>query len=108
MLPNGTQKSTIMGPTLSPSLPSPLDPSVCIYMCVSVCGSAHLQLLLSLQGKLFEGFDDDPGVGAVVDKDGGAPHPGLQVVDGQRYVLSVVLEQRRRRRKKKTGIETRQ
>lgn len=53
--------------------------------------TAHLQLLLPLQGELFEGLDDDPGVGAVVDEDGRAAHPGLQVVDGQRDVLGVVL-----------------
>lgn len=53
--------------------------------------TAHLQLLLPLQGKLFEGLDNDPGVGAVVDEDGRAAHPRLQVVDGQRDVLGVVL-----------------
>lgn len=52
----------------------------------------HLQLLLSLQGELFEGLDDDPCVGAVVNENGRAPHPRLQVVDGQRDVLGVVLK----------------
>lgn len=56
----------------------------------------HLQLLLSLQGKLFERLDDDSRVGAVVHKNGRAPHPRLQVVDGQRDVLGVVLRKRRR------------
>lgn len=55
----------------------------------------HLQLLLSLQGKLFERLDDDSRVGAVVHKNGRAPHPRLQVVDGQRDVLGVVLRKRR-------------
>lgn len=58
------------------------------------CAAAHLQLLLSLQGELFEGLDNDSCVGAVVHKDGRASHPGLQVVDGQRDVLGVVLEDR--------------
>lgn len=57
--------------------------------------AAHLQLLLPLQGELLEGLDDDAGVGAVVDKDGRAAHPRLQVVDGQRDVLSVVLREER-------------
>lgn len=57
-----------------------------------VCAAAHLQLLLSLQGELFKRLDDDPCVGAVVDENGRAPHPRLQVVDGQRDVLGVVLE----------------
>lgn len=51
----------------------------------------HLQLLLSLQSKLFEGLDDNSCVGTVVNKNGGAPHPRLQVVDRQWDVLSVVL-----------------
>lgn len=52
----------------------------------------HLQLLLPLQGKLLEGLDDQAGVGAVVDKYGRAAHPRLQVIDGQRDILRVVLE----------------
>lgn len=55
--------------------------------------AAHLKLLLSLQGELLEGLDDDSRVGAVVDEDGRAAHPGLQVVDGQRDVLGVVLKE---------------
>lgn len=64
-------------------------------VCAIGC-AAHLQLLLPLQGKLFEGLDDDPGVGAVVDEDGRAAHPRLQVVDGQRDVLGVVLGKKNR------------
>lgn len=62
---------------------------------VSRGDAAHLQLLLPLQGELLEGLDDDAGVGAVVDEDGRAAHPRLQVVDGQRDVLSVVLREER-------------
>src|SRR4029434_4174238 len=64
-----------------------------VCLCVGARGSffSHLQLRLALQGKLFEGLCDDAGVGAVVHKDGGAAHPGLQVVDGEGDVLSVVL-----------------
>lgn len=52
----------------------------------------HLQFLLPLQGKLFEGLDDQASVGAVVDEYRRAAHPRLQVIYGQRDVLSVVLE----------------
>lgn len=58
-------------------------------------GATHLQFLLSLQGKLLERLDNDPRVGAVIHKDGRAAHPGLQVINGQWDVLSVVLEQRK-------------
>lgn len=70
-------------------------------MCVVLawCVRAHLQLLLSLQGKLFEGLDNDSRVGTVVDKDGRTPHPRLQVIDGQRDVLGVVL-----RKETDTGV----
>lgn len=63
-----------------------------------VRAAAHLQLLLSLQGELFERLDNDSRVGAVVDKNGRAPHPRLQVVDGQRDVLGVVLKGKTRER----------
>ena len=56
--------------------------------------ATHLQLLLSLQGELFERLDDDACVGAVVDEDGGAAHPRLEVVHRQRDVLGVVLQDR--------------
>lgn len=52
----------------------------------------HLKLLLPLQGELFEGLDDQAGIGAVVDEDRWAAHPRLQVIYRQRDVLSVVLE----------------
>lgn len=65
---------------------------------MSVCAAAHLQLLLSLQGELFKRLDDDSRVGAVVHKDGRAPHPRLQIVDGQRDVLGVVLKERQMRK----------
>lgn len=57
--------------------------------------ATNLQLLLPLQGKLLEGLDDDSGIGAVVDKDRWAAHPRLQVIDGQRDVLGVVLWEKR-------------
>jgi len=44
---------------------------------------------LVLFGELFEAGDDDAGVGAVVDEDGGRPHPGLEVVQAQGDVLGV-------------------
>lgn len=67
---------------------------------MSVCLAAHLQLLLSLQGKLFERLDDDSRVGAVVDENGWTPHPRLQVIDGQRYVLGVVLKKKKKKRER--------
>lgn len=67
-------------------------------VCCCVCAAAHLQLLLSLQGELFKRLDDDSRVGAVVDENGRAPHPSLQVVDGQRDVLGIVLRERKRER----------
>ena len=42
--------------------------------------SAYLQLMLSLNRELFEGFYDDAGVGAVVHIDTGAAHPRLEVI----------------------------
>lgn len=74
---------------------------------VLFCVGPHLQLLLSLQSKLFEGLDDDSCVGAVVNKDGGAPHPRLEVVDRQRDVLSVVLgkEENNKRQMQKSEIK---
>lgn len=59
-----------------------------------VCSGPHLQLLLPLQGKLFEGLDNETSVGAVVDEYGGAAHPCLQVIYRQGDVLSVVLEKK--------------
>ena len=56
----------------------------------------YLQFLLSLQGELFEGLDDDARVGAVVHKYGRAAHPRLQVVDGEGDVLGVVLRSGRK------------
>lgn len=61
-------------------------------------GEPHLQLLLPLQGELLEGLDDEAGVGAVVDEYRRAAHPRLQVVDRQRDVLGVVLEDKTVRR----------
>lgn len=57
--------------------------------------AAHLQLLLPLQRELLEGLDDKASIGAVVHEDRRAAHPGLQVVDGQRDVLRVVLQDSR-------------
>jgi len=70
--------------------------SLLLLLRVFVCTAAHLQLLLPLQGKLFKRLDDDSRVGAVVHEDGRAPHPRLQVVDGQRDVLGVVLKNTKR------------
>ena len=47
-------------------------------------------LLLVLVGESLEGLDDDAGVGAVVDEDGGGAHPGLEVVQAEGDVLGVV------------------
>lgn len=77
-----------------------------IRLSVFICAAAHLQLLLSLQGELFEGLDNDSRVGAVVDKDGRAAHPGLQVVDGQRDVLGVVLKETNRETSEQGMTET--
>lgn len=63
---------------------------------VFVCAAAHLQLLLSLQGELLKRLDNYSRVGAVVDENGRAPHPRLQVVDRQRDVLGVVLKEEKR------------
>jgi hypothetical protein len=57
---------------------------------------SHLQLLLPLQGKLLEGLDNQASVGAVIDEDGWAAHPGLQIIYGQRNILSVVLQNKQR------------
>lgn len=56
----------------------------------------HLQLLLPLQCKLLEGLHNEASIGAVVDEDGWATHPRLQVIYGQRDVLRVVLENKHR------------
>lgn len=68
-------------------------------MSAFACGAAHLQLLLPLHGELFERLDNDSRVGAVVDENGRAPHPRLQVVDGQWDVLRVVLKKTEKERR---------
>lgn len=70
----------------------------------SPTGPAHLQLLLPLQGELLEGLDDQAGVGAVVDEDGRAAHPRLEVVDGQGDILSIVLEKKQCAREGPEGL----
>lgn len=53
--------------------------------------STHLVLALVLRCELLEELDDDASAGAVVHVDRGRSHPSLQVVHGQRDVLSVHL-----------------
>lgn len=80
----------------------------CVVRCrktmyVVVGAAAYLQLLLSLQGELFKWLDNDARIGAVIDKNGRAPHPRLQVVDGQRDVLGVVLKEKKKWERDETG-----
>lgn len=80
-------------PVLGASLTNYISTTKCyeVSSVVPYCATTHLQLLLSLQGELLERLDNDPSIGAVIHKNGRASHPCLQVVDGQRDVLGVIL-----------------